>query len=299
MTIVSCKIAIVKLVKRLFRIKNFTLFCRRKKQRIEKMFYRKKYTSDDIIEIVKASGVKPGHPLIVHSAYGNLYNYQGSADELIDRLLEYLGPDGTLCMPAFPKDKYNANVVFDVNNEPSAAGYLTEVFRKKNGVKRSANKLHSVCALGKDADLITGDHHNSRICFDEHSPFYIIGQLDGYILNLGLPKWYVGTGEHVCEALLFSKLRFFQNKFSKEIEFHSILQSGEIVKYKTLTKSVTPYVRCKSTKLFDKNFKSSFYRRTKLSNIWVTLFDMKYTYTRLYELALEGKTIYVSPKYQK
>ena len=219
MSYISFRIKIVKCVKRFFDIKNFTLFCRKKKQSIEKLIYRKKYSSDDIINILKQSGVKPGHPIIVHSAYSNLYNYSGTADELIDKLIEFLGPDGTLCMPAFPSDKRNPNKIFDVVNSPSAAGYLTEVFRKRPGVLRSLNQLHSVCALGKDADKITGSHHLSKICFDDNSPFYIIGQLGGYIVNLGMPKWFIGTGGHVCEALLYDRLDFFKNKFSNNVTF--------------------------------------------------------------------------------
>lgn len=299
MRYISLRIKIVRCVKRLFDIKNFTLFCRKRKQRIEKLLYRKKYTSDDIINILKQSGVKPGHPVIVHSAYSNLYNYTGTADELIDKLIEYLGPDGTLCMPAFPYDKRNPNNVFDVVNSKSAAGYLTEVFRKRPGVVRSLNQLHSVCALGKDAEKIVGSHHKSKICFDDNSPFYIIGELDGYIVNLGMPKWYVGTGAHVCEALLYDKVDYFKNKFSRKVTFTYFDNNGNTIKHDMLTGSIKPYVRKKSTKLFDSYFDKSNYRRTRISNMWVTCYDMKYLISKLTELALQGKTIYRYPKFAK
>ena len=44
------------------------------------------------------------------------------------------------------------------------------------------------------------------------------------------------------------------------------------------------------------SFDKSKYHRTKLSNIWINVFEMKYLYNRLYELAIQGKTIYKSPK---
>lgn len=285
-------------IKTIFDIKNFTLFCRKKKQSIEKIIYKEKYTSKDIIDVLICSGVKPGRPIIVHSAYSNLYNYEGTPNELIDAILDYLGPEGTLCMPSFPEDRRNPDKIFDVNNSPSAAGYLTEVFRKREGVKRSLNKLHPVCALGKDADLITSSHVNSKICFDKLSPFYIIGELGGYIVNIGMPKWYVGTGEHVCEALLYDELSFFHNKFSEEITFTYIDEKGQEVKQSMLTGSKEPYIRTKSTELFDSYFDKSYYNRIKKSNLWITCFDMHYLINRLSELAILGKTIYRYPEFK-
>lgn len=293
-TLLSRKIS--KSIKKLFGIKNLTLSIRRKKQSFEKIIYRKKYTADDIIEILRKQGVKPGHPLVIHSAFGNLYNYQGTADELLDKLIEFLGPDGTLCLPAFPKDKYNPINIFDVRNTPSAAGYLTELFRKRPGVKRSLNQLHSVCALGKDADKIVGEHHLSRICFDEHSPYYIIGQLGGYSVNLGLPDWFIGTGGHVCEALVFDKINYFKNKFSEPETYTYINENGEIVKHTMLAKSKQKYIRIRSTRIIDTYFEKSKYGRTKLSNIWIASFDMRYLYERLSELAEQGVFIYAYPE---
>lgn len=292
MNLIKVRLKIVPVIKKIFGISDLTLTLRKKKQSIEKLFYHKKYTADDIINVLKNNGVKPGHPLMVHSAMGNLYNYEGTIDELIDKLIEFVGPKGTLCMPAYPKDKTNNNMVFDVRTTPSAAGILTETFRKRPGVKRSLNQLHSVCAIGKDADLITGDHHHSITCFDEHSPYYIIGQLGGYTTNIGLPKWFVGTGGHVCESLLFNKLDYFTKKFEIQKTFTYINWDGSEVKHTMNAESKQTYIRKKSTKIFDKYFDSTKFRRTKLSNIWIVSFEMKYLYERLTELAEEGITIY-------
>ncbi len=293
------KAKIIKIIKRIFGVKNLTLTIRRKQQDIQKIFYRKKYSADDIISMLKESGMQPGHPLILHTAMHNFYNYTGTADELIDKLIDFLGEDGTLCMCAFPNDKYNTQQVFDVSNTPSAAGYLTELFRKRPGVKRSLNQLHSVCAIGKDADYIVGDHHNSRICFDEHSPFYRIAELHGYSVSLGMPKWYIGTCEHVCEALLYEKFKFFQNRFSREYEFTYVDFAGNELKHTMLTKTVTPYVRKHTTGFVDQSFDKGRYSRKKLSNIWVTVFDACYLVEQLQVLANKGITIYKTPKFLK
>lgn len=289
---------IVSSLKRAFGISNATVFFRRRRQDIQKLFYHKTFTADDIIKVIEKSGVKPGSTVIIHSAMGNFYNYKGTAEDLIDKLLNYLGPDGTLCMPAYPSDKFNTNIVFDVQNAKSAAGYLSEVFRKYPKVKRSLNQLHSVCAIGKNADFVTREHHLSRICFDEHSPFQKIAELGGFTINLGMPKWFVGTAEHICEARLYGKLPYFTKKFSIEKEYSYINAEGEKLKHKMLSSSELLYVRKKSTGIVDKNFDKDKYKRTKLSNIWITVFDVKYLSDKLEKLALvDHKTIYATPKF--
>lgn len=284
-------------IKKTFGIDNFTVFVRRRKQDIQKIFYRRKYTANDIIKVLKDSGVLPGKPVLIHSAMGNFYNYQGTADELIDKLIEFVGPEGTVCMPAYPKDKFNEHKIFDVRNTKSAAGYLTEVFRNRPNVCRSLNQLHSVCALGKDAEYITKDHHLSETSFDSLSPFYKIAELDGYSISLGMPKWYVGTGEHICESILCKKIPFFAEKFKIEKEFTYIDKDSNVVKHRMKAISYKRYVRSKKTKLFDRYFDKKKYNRKKLSNIWIVVFDMKYLKDRLIELGEEGITIYSSPSF--
>ena len=91
-------------------------------------------------------------------------------------------------------------------------------------------------------------------------------------------------------------MEYFKNKFTEPVEFTYRDYDGAIVKHIMLTKEAVPYIRYHSTRLIDKYFDKSKYRRTRLSNIWINVFDMKYLYTRLYDLALEGKTIYKTPR---
>lgn len=297
--IVACRIAVVNLIKSIFGIQNLTLYKRKQLRRIGKLFHHQKYTAQDIVNEMQRQGLHRGSILILHSAMGDMYNYTGTIDELIDAILDVIGEDGTLCMPAYPFDKDNQEKVFDVRTDKTAAGVIAETFRQRSGVKRSLNKLHSVCALGKYADRIVGEHHLSTTCFDEHSPFYIIGELGGMSFNIGLPKWFVGTGGHVCESLLYSKLRFFRDKFISPVEFTYITQGGKTMKHTMLTHSKHPYIRKKTCALFDRYFDKSMYKRTRLSNIWITSYNMNYLIHRLSELAMDGKTIYATPKFYK
>lgn len=291
------KFDLASFIKRVFGISNLTLFARRRCHDIQKLIYHQSYTADDIIECIRQAGVPSGRPIIVHSAMSNFFNYKGTAEELIDKLLDFVGPEGTLCMPAYPFDKFNTNIVFDVRFSKSGAGYLTEVFRQYPNVQRSMNQLHSVCALGHDADFIVREHHLSDICFDEHSPYQKIAKLGGFTVNLGMPKWYVGTAEHICEAQLYGRLPFFTEKFRIVKEYTYLDYNGNVFKHKMHAGTDLQYIRKRSAHIIDDNFSSNKYKRIRLSNIWVTVFDVAYLSERLTELAMNGKTIYSNPKF--
>lgn len=295
----SIKTEIVKTVKKLFGIQNLSLFARKRRQSIERLFFHRKYTASELMAQLKEQGIKSGSVVIVHCAMNNFYNYHGTVDELIDGLLDLIGPEGTLCMPAYPADKNNPDKVFDVRNDKTAAGLLAETFRKRPGVKRSLNKLHSVCALGPKAMEITSEHHLSETCFDEHSPFYKIAQLGGVSVALGLQKYYIGTVGHVADSLLVNKLQFYKEKFTTPVTFTYLDAEGQMLKHTMMTKSAVPYVRSHSTRLIDENFDKTKYSRVRFSNIWINVFDVKYLVEQLCQLAMQGKTIYSSPKFKQ
>lgn len=47
-------------------------------------------------------GMKNGSNIFIHSTWDEMYNYNGSEENLIDAILEVIGPEGTLIMPACP-----------------------------------------------------------------------------------------------------------------------------------------------------------------------------------------------------
>ncbi len=290
---------LVKPIKRLFGLEYLSDTIRKKRAKIEKLFYHRKYTAKELVEELKRLGMRSGAVVIVHSAMSSFYNYMGTPDELIDELLKAIGPDGTLCMPAYPDDKFNPSKVFDVRTEKSAAGLLTETFRKRPGVKRSLNKLHSVCALGPKADYIVGEHHLSATSFDEHSPFYKIYELGGIAIALGLQSYFMGTCVHIPESMLREKMTFFRDKFTTPVTFKYIDKEGNYVTHTTLTKAKKHYVRYRNTKLMDKYFDPTKYRRVRFSNLRITIWNIPYVVDKIIQLAYEGKTIYSHPKFTK
>lgn len=286
-------------IKKIFGLEHLNEKFRKKMTKLERLFYRRKYTAKELVDELKRLGLKRGDVVIVHSAMSSFYNYQGTPDEFIDELLNAIGPEGTLCMPAYPDDKFNAEKVFDVRTEKSAAGLLSETFRKRPAVKRSLNKLHSVCAYGPKADYIVGEHHLSTTSFDEHSPFYKIYELGGITISLGLQKSFLGTCEHIPESLLREKFVFFRNKFAKQETFKYIDQDGNTLTHTTYTRAKGHYVRCRTTKLMDKYFDPKKYKRERFSNLRIAMWDIRYVVDTLISLANQGITIYSHPKFTK
>lgn len=286
-------------IKKMFGIHNLRLYVRKKRQQMERLFYHKKYTARELADELVRMGMKPGSVVIVHCAMNNFYNYRGSVDELIDELLRVLGPEGTLCMPAFPYDKNNPDKVFDVRSEKTAAGLLAETFRKRPGVKRSLNQLQSVCALGPKADYIVGEHHLSKICFDKYSPFYKIYELGGYAVSLGLARAYYSVCAHVPEALLYDEIGFFHDKFTMPVTFKYIDQDGNPFSHTMLTKGKTSYIVKYSWKFIVDNFDKSKYTNERFSNLWLNVYDVRALIDTLTRLGREGKTIYSYPKFYR
>ncbi len=289
---------IVTTVKRIFGIHSMNQSVRKKRQQLERLVYHQKYTAKELADEVARLGIKRGQVVIVHCAMNNFYNYRGTADELIDELLRILGPEGTLCMPAFPRNKYDNSREFDVRTEPTAAGLLAETFRKRPGVKRSLNQLHSVCAIGPKADYIVGEHHLSRTCFDEHSPFYKIYELGGISLSMGLPKYFIGVCAHVSESLLRDEIAYFHDKFTTPMTFHYIDCKGNKLDH-TMLSTKNPYIRVRNTKTIERYFDHSKYSFTRFSNLWINMYDVTYLVDTLMKLSYEGKTIYQYPKFYR
>mgnify|MGYP002623000552 FL=1 len=271
------------------------------------MIWRKRYTASDLVQVMKRMGMRPGDVVFIHSAMHEFYNYTGTAEELILAIEDYLGPEGTLAMPAFPREAWNllpqclkavyqgeeGPVMFDVRNTPTGAGYLAETFRKMPGVKRSINIQHSTCAWGKHADYLISEHHLSRTCWDEKSPYYKLTLLNAKVFSLGLPQ-FVGTVVHCTESMLFGKYAYFDQFFRRELKYNYIDVNGNLGVHEMLSIDID---RKPDRKLLivRKYFSEGMYVKTRLSNLTLVRVFAKYTHEKFMELARQGIVMYSEP----
>lgn len=281
-------------LKSILGIKNFEAFKKKKKRSILKFFFKKKYNTQDLINVMKGMGLQKDSVVFIHSSMTEFYNFTGTAKELIDGILEEIGENGTLIMPAYPQvfQNFDNEVDFDVLRSPSGAGYLTEVFRKYPGVKRSINLYHSVCAYGKLSKFFVSEHHLSLTNWDKHSPYYKMSQMNTLVFSFGLP-YFLGTIIHCTESLLRTEYQYFNLFFKKKIEYKFRDSNGNIGKHQFLTHD---FVRRRSKKkIIKKYFAKNEFKKSKISNLNVEMVDAKYTLDLYLKLARQGITMYSVP----
>lgn len=126
------------------------------------------YTKEQLLEHIQELGIKPDDTLLIHSSMKSIGPVEGRADTVLDCFSEYM-KDGLLIFPTHTWAQINSrNPVFDVENEPSCVGILTELFRKRPGVIRSWHPTHSVAALGNDAaEFVEGQEKFNTPCARE------------------------------------------------------------------------------------------------------------------------------------
>ena len=99
----------------------------RHKTKIKKKIYRQKFSVEDLKQKIEDCGISDGDTVMVHSSWRNFFNFDGTPEDVISVLEDIVGKNGTIIMPCFGADRNQ----FDIKNSPSAAGVLSETFRKK------------------------------------------------------------------------------------------------------------------------------------------------------------------------
>lgn len=166
-------------------------------------------TKDDILRDLESLGVQRGSLLFVHSSLSALGRVDGGADAVADALLESLGPNGTLVVPAFTyadphdyPDSIDPAWIFDPASTRSGMGAVTNAVRTRNGALRSIHLWHSVAAVGPLAQtVVTADGKAWASAWDETSPMAWVFDNGGFILLLGVPYQNL-TAVHVWEVEL-------------------------------------------------------------------------------------------------
>jgi aminoglycoside 3-N-acetyltransferase len=167
------------------------------------------------------AGLRPAAVILVHSSLSALGWVPGGAETVIKGLLEAIGQDGTLLLPAF---SYNTvgwkNPFFDVLLTPSCVGAIPEYFRTRLGSVRSVSPTHSLCGVGGQAVSICADHQLDETPVGEHSPLRKVRDMNGQVVFLGCGM-RPNTSMHGVEELARPPYLFRQF-----INYHVTLADG-------------------------------------------------------------------------
>ncbi|MFG2883133.1 aminoglycoside N(3)-acetyltransferase [Streptomyces sp. NPDC048297] len=174
-------------------------------------------TRDSAGAQLRALGVESGEILLAHSSLSALGWVNGGAVAVVQALLDALGPDGTLVVPAQSGDLSDPAVwgnppvpeewwdriratmpAYDPLLTPTrGVGVIPETVRTWPGALRSAHPQTSFAALGPRAAEITGGHAlDCRL--GERSPLARLEKLGARVLLLGA-GYDACTGFHLAE----------------------------------------------------------------------------------------------------
>ena len=280
--------------KKVLGVEDVSLLKKNIKKKIGKVIYHKRYSAKDLVSLMQDMGLKKGSVVCIHSSMKELYNYHGSAKELIDEILKVLTEEGTLLMPAYPDPKLRQddNYVFDGNQDPTKAGYLAEEFRKYPGVVRSINVQHSVCGWGKYSEYLLKEHHLCENCWDELSPYYKMTQMNALVFNIGLPDNFIGTFSHCVEGVLYRKYKYWAQFFTDKKTYKYLDSQGKIKEYNCLEGNIE---RRMKPKYVERYLCKEWYVSKRISNLHIRMFQSGPCLERMIELGEKGISRYYIP----
>lgn len=152
-------------------------------------------TGDELRAGFRGLGLESGSRVVVHSSLSSLGYVEGGAETVVDALLDAVGPDGTVVVPAFTR----YDEPYDPDESPSTTGAITEALRRREDAVRSPHPTKSIAAIGPDADSLVADHEPSN-SLGPASPLHRLIERDGQILLLGVDHT-ANSAIHVAERL--------------------------------------------------------------------------------------------------
>ncbi|MFC1719232.1 AAC(3) family N-acetyltransferase [Candidatus Poribacteria bacterium] len=141
-------------------------------------------TIERIASDLGALGIQSGDMVLVHSSLKSLGYVKGGPETVIQGLLQAVGDDGTLLMPALSYGQ-EPHHIHSTRETPSNVGTIPEYFRKRAGTFRSIHPTHSVCGIGKGVPEFFKDHHLDRTPCGPNSPLNRMIDLGAKIIMLG------------------------------------------------------------------------------------------------------------------
>jgi aminoglycoside 3-N-acetyltransferase len=166
---------------------------------------------------LRECGLAPGQTVLVHLAMSKLGWVVGGAEAVILAMLDAVGEDGTIMMPAYsnnntdpsewedppvPEDWWpilrEHTPAYDPRTTPSRGlGVVPELFRTWPGSVRSDHPAFSLAAHGPNAECLVAGHALPEDSGD-HSPLGRLYDLDGYVLLLGVDH-FNNSSLHLAE----------------------------------------------------------------------------------------------------
>jgi aminoglycoside 3-N-acetyltransferase len=122
--------------------------------------------------------------VLVHSSYKSLGGVQGGAQAVIDALLEWVGPNGTVLLPNFNFRSWTETHYFDIRETPSHMGIIGELGRLQADAVRTPHPIYSFAALGSRKEEFAAC--DDIEAYGPNSVFARFHELNGTNISIGL-----------------------------------------------------------------------------------------------------------------
>ena len=162
-------------------------------------------------EVISAAGIKKGDVLDIASDYPSLFFYfkkrgiKFDANQLLDGVIEAVGPEGTVLVRTFNWD-FCHEKGFDVSKTCSQVGELGNVCMKRNDFRRTKHPLYSWMVVGKYADEICS--MTNTCSFGKGTPWEFFEFHHGKMIILGNTRALGLTCLHHIEQELQMPYRY-------------------------------------------------------------------------------------------
>ncbi len=193
---------------------------------LERRVYRRKIDHKEFRAALLSLGEWKDRPVWVQISLNDFYNVDMRPADIIEMMLDLVGPKGTLVMPTFPLNPDPAREL-RIDSAPSSTGLVSEMFRRMPGVERSIHLYSSVTALGPDAAYLTSGHHLGKYPWGETSPYGRLLELKGLMVGLGIVPFGF-TPLHNVECAMHHQSASFAKVFTEEVTYAWRRQSGEV-----------------------------------------------------------------------
>jgi len=128
-------------------------------------------TQEDIKRGLREVGLRRGDNVGVHSSLSSFGYVEGSADAVIDALLETVGEEGTVVMPTYSNNRVNIEktkedielgvtwkykvLLYDPKGDSCWTGKIPDTFWRRKGAVRGSHPTHSLSAIGAKANELS------------------------------------------------------------------------------------------------------------------------------------------------
>jgi len=171
-----------------------------------------------IIRLLQKQGIESGSILVVHSSYESIEHSGLTPPQVIQRLLDFLGEQGTLAMPAIRKYSKKINnyledalineiTTYDTLKSKIWTGALPFYMLRDKRSVISRFPINSMVAIGNMAEVMMKDNllGNKPTACGINSSWNFCVNNNAFVVGIGIDLIHSLTIIHVAEDLLDSK----------------------------------------------------------------------------------------------